>query len=258
MNRKNRTASLAESTLKLRKLIIDNPEMEQDELMKAMKTNSQASLYSLLLGLSDDREICANGEFLVLKAGKRLTINDIDVFFSQNPTRGKNTPSLTERLLYLYWCLHKAIPEGGLTFEAIKKIYSELFMDSVGQVPKEDALKRMIYRDMKEFERLRIWIDRSESTKKYCLKDEYLPKLSAESAAAVYVSMLLYRDTLMDQATLCAKEQLEKAFFKKFPERSKLLNERIMYSGIPWPIPGILGTTWASLSGRLPNHLELK
>jgi hypothetical protein len=51
------------------------------------------------------------------------------------------------------------------------------------------------------------------------------------SAAAVYASMLLYRDTLLDEATLGAKEEIEKAFFKGFPERSKVLKERIYVLG---------------------------
>ncbi len=258
MIKRNRTASMAESAIRLRNYIVENPDLDQDELMKATKINSQASLYSLLLGLNNDVQICPNGEFLVLKDGKRLINDDIDDFFRHNPTRGKNAPSLAERLLYLYWCLHKAIPEGGLTFEAIKRIYSELFMDSAGQVPKDNTLKRMIYRDMQEFERLKIWIDRSEATKKYSLRDEYLPKLSAESAAAVYVSMLLYRDTLMDQATLCAKEQLEKAFFKKFPERSKLLNERIYVIGDTLANPKAFGDILGKLVRAVAESLRIK
>ncbi|NLW91007.1 MAG: WYL domain-containing protein [Syntrophomonadaceae bacterium] len=231
MATKNRTASMAESTVKLRNFISINPDSPQDELMKSLKIKSNASLYSLLMGLSNDDEVCTEGVFRVLVNGKRLTTSDIDDFFANNPEHEKNHPKLAERLLYVYWCLHKAIPDGGLSFDSIMNIYIELFKANDGQIPKTNTLKRMIYRDMQEFEKLRIWIDRSETTNKYCLRDEYLPKLSAESAVAVYVSMLLYRDTLLDQATLCAKEQLEKAFFRRFPERTKLLNERVHVLG---------------------------
>ncbi|WP_054697736.1 helix-turn-helix transcriptional regulator [Syntrophomonas palmitatica] len=258
MIKRNRTASMAESAIRLRNFIVDNPDLEQDELMQALKIGSQANLYSLLLGLSNDEEICVNGEFLVLNAGQRLTTGDIDDYLNDNPQSEKAAPRLAERLLYLYWCLHKAIPDGGLTFEAIMNIYIELFMDSTGQVPKAGALKRMIYRDMEEFERLKIWIDRSDTTKKYCLRDEYLPKLSAESAAAVYVSMLLYRDTLMDQATLCAKEQLEKAFFKRFPERSKLLKERIYVLGDTLANPKEFGDNLGKLIRAVGESFRIK
>jgi predicted DNA-binding transcriptional regulator YafY len=227
----NRTVAMAEITTRLRNYLTAHPDLSQEEVMKAVNIGSEASLYSLLAGLKNDREICKNGEFLIRKDGNLLNTAWIEMFLAQNRTREKDSPKLAERLLYLYWSLHNGIPDGGLSFKAIQDIYLKLFEKSGDHVPADSALRRMIYRDMKAFEKLGIWIDRSEVSKKYCLRDEYLPKLTSESAAAVYVSMLLYRGTLLDEATLGAKEQLEKSFFKNFPERTRVLKDRIYVLG---------------------------
>ena len=232
MVKKNRTAAMAESTIKLRNYIVENSDSSQEDIMNALKINKEAALYSLLSGLTGDQDLCVNGEFLVKKEGQRLSIDEVEEYLANNPARGKDGPKQAERLLYLYYSLHRAIPYAGLTFEAIKNIYTQLYMDTCGNIPKDDALKRMIYRDMEELETLRIGIDRSETgKKKYCLTDDYLPSLTSESAAAVYVSMLLYRDTLLDEATLSAKAEIEKSFFRGFPERLNLLKERIYVLG---------------------------
>lgn len=232
MLKKNRTTITAENAVKLRKFIADHPDSEQQDLMKALKINSKANLYSLLEGFSDDPEVCIKGEFLIREGGQRLTLQWVEEFLSNNPSREKDGPKPAERLLYLYCCLHNAIPDGGLSFNTITAVYTNLFEETGGPLPKKDALKRMIFRDLAEFEKLQIGIERPETgSKKYCLKDRYLPKLTPESAAAVYVSMLLYRDTLLNEATLGAKEQIEKAFFKSIPERSQILKERIYVLG---------------------------
>lgn len=254
---RNRTATMAGNTIRLRKYILENVDLDQEQLMEEINMG-KASLYSLLSGLSNDSEICVNGEFLVQKDGQRLTLSEIMDFLRDNPARQKDAPKLAERLLYLYWCLHNAIPDGGMTFDAIMNVYTELYMDGGGRVPKADTLRRMIYRDMQEFEKLRIWIDRSENTKKYCLRDKYLPKLSPDNAAAVYVSMLLYQDTLLDQATLGAKEQIEKAFFKDFPERSRLLNERIYVLGDTLSNPQEFGNVLGKLIRAVGDCLRIK
>src|SRR5665647_1280713 len=110
---------MAESAIRLRNLIAKNPDSSQEELMKAVKIRSEASLYSLLSGLGDEQELCVNGEFLIQKDGKRLTIDALEEFLSNNPAKEKDGPKLAERLLYLYCSLHNAGPYGGLTFEAV-------------------------------------------------------------------------------------------------------------------------------------------
>ena len=227
----NRTAYTVQLTSRLRDYVLENPDSAQEEVMQAVGIGSIASLYSILAGLNDDRQICNNGEFGICKHGKRLLLDDIEMYLEQKHDRAKNAPKLAERLLYLYWSLHNSIPDGGLSMKAIEKVYLDLFDKSCDHNPAEGALKRMIYRDLESFGNLGIWVERSESSKKYCLRDEYLPKLSSESAAAVYVSMLLYRGTLLDEATLGAKEQFEKSFFKNFPERSRILKDRIYVIG---------------------------
>jgi len=259
MAQKNRTAAMAESTIRLRNYIAENPDLSQEDVVKALKYKSLASLYSLLSGLSDDKTICVNKQFLIQKDGKRLTIDVIEEFLSNHPAKEKDGPKLAERLLYLYCCLHNASPDGGLTFDAIKNIYMKLFMDSGGPLPNLAAMKRMIYRDIQEFEKLHIGIERPETGgKRYCLQDKYLPKLTPESAAAVYASMLLYRDTLLDDATLGAKVEIEKAFFKGFPERSKVLKERIYVLGDTLANPHEVGNIIGKLIRSVAESFRVK
>jgi predicted DNA-binding transcriptional regulator YafY len=250
---------MAQSTIKLRNFIAENPDLPQENVIKALKYKSLASLYSLLSGLGDDKMLCVNGLFLITKDGKRLTKDAIEEFLSNNPAREKEGPKPAERLLYLYCSLHSASPYGGLTFDAIKNIYIQLFKDTGVHISKEVTLKRMIYRDINEFEKLHIAIDRPETgSKMYCLQDKYLPKLTIDSAAAIYVSMLLYRDTLLDEATLAAKEELEKAFFKGFPERSKLLQERIHVLGDTLANPEEFGNIFGKLVRSVAESFKVK
>ena len=258
MVKKNRTAAMAENTIKLRNIIIERPNLTQAELMEVVHIGSEASLYSLLSGLSNDREICQNGYFKVHNNGKPLSVDYIEEFLKQNPAPAKLNPKLAERLLYLYNGLHNAIPDGGLTFESIKRNYRELYEKSGVDIPGDSALRRMIYRDMKELGPLGIGIERSDISKKYRLQDAYLPKLTSESAAAVYVSMLLYRDTLLDEATIGAKEQIEKAFFKGFPERSKLMKERVYVLGDTLANPHEFGNIIGKLIRAVGESFRIK
>ncbi|MDD3268322.1 MAG: WYL domain-containing protein [Syntrophomonadaceae bacterium] len=259
MFKKNRTAAMAESTIRLRNYMMENPDLPQEDVMEALKIGKEASLYSLLSGLGDDPEMCINGEFLLRQGGKRLTKDEVEEFLTNSLPQGKDGPKLAERLLYLYWCLHKAIPYGGLTFKAIQEIYIKLYMDSGNYIPKVAALKRMIYRDMEELEKSGIAIDRSETgRKKYRLTEDYLPSLTAESAAAVYASMLLYRNTLLDEATLGAKEEIEKSFFNGFPERSKVLKERIYVLGDTLANPQEFGNLIGKLIGAVGECFRIK
>lgn len=248
MARKNRTGATAELTIRLRNFILNNPNSTQEEVMTRLKIGSPVGLYSLLLGLADDAQLCVEGQFSIHQDGKCLKVSDLEEFLDKNPQSEKTTPGLTERLLYLYYSLHNAIPAGGLSFTDINNIYLELFLSSGDKQPKPASLKRMIYRDLVELEKLHIGIERPETgSKKYCLQDKYLPKLTAEGAAAVYVSMLLYRDTLLDEATLSCKGEIEKAFFKGFPERSHALQERIYVLGDTLAKPADFGNIFGKL-----------
>lgn len=259
MFKKNRTAALAESAIRLRNFMAKNPDLTQEEVMKAVNIGSEASLYSFLSGLGDEQELCVNGEFLIRKDGKRLTIDAIEEFLSNNPAKKKDGPKLAERLLYLYCSLHNAGPYGGLTFEAIQNVYTQLYIDNGGHLPNLAAMRRMIYRDIQEFEKLHIGIERpATGSNRYCLQDKYLPKLTPESAATVYASMLLYRDTLLNEATLGAKEEIEKAFFRGFPERSKVLKERIYVLGDTLANPQEFGNIIGKLIRAVGESFRIK
>ena len=259
MVRGNRTSAMAQSTIRLRNYLIKNPGKTPAAVMKALKIGKEASLYSLLLGLGNDTGICVNGEFPISIRGQRLTLAYLEEYLSHNPTQEKHGPRLVERLLYLYMCLHDATPYGGLSFNAIKDIYLKLLQDSGERMPRLDAVKRMIYRDINEFEKLGIGLLRPETgSKKYCLQDKYLPKLTAESAATVYVSMLLYQDTLLNEATLGAKEEIEKAFFKGFPERTRILKERIYVLGDTLTKPQEFGNILGKLIRAVDESFRIR
>lgn len=141
-------------------------------------------------------------------------------------------PGPSERLLYLYTVLHHAIPDGGLSFNRLRSLYYDLISDYGGTIPSEAALKRMIYRDIASLEEMGIGIDRPVyGSSRYCLTEHYLPKLPAETAATLYTSMLLYRNTLLDQSTEAARREIERAFFRNVPDRSKRLQERVYVLG---------------------------
>ncbi len=260
MAEKKRMASIGKRITQLRNLIAENPDMFQDDVIKALKFNSVSTLYSHLSGLDDDPSLCKNNEFRILnKDGKHLTVDDINEYLSNNPTKENNNPKLVERLLYLYCSLHNAGPDGGLTFDAITNIYTNLYMDNGVDVPGSEALKRMIYRDLQEFEKLHIGIERPETgSRKYCLKDRYLPKLRLESAQAVYASMLLYKNTLLDRSTIVAKEEIEKSFFKDYPDRAKALKERIFVVGDTLSNPEEFGSILDELIRAVGESFKIK
>lgn len=259
MVRKNRTGATAKRITQLRNYIIDNPRPQQDKIMQELNIGTLAGLYSLLLGMSDDAQICTQGRYRVYQGKKALTVDIMEEHLDKNPAEEKTAPGVPERLLYLYCSLHNAIPIGGISFQDIRSNYQELFLNSGGRLPRKAALDRMIYRDLVELEKLHISIDRPESgSRKYRLRDKYLPKLSAEDATAVYVSMLLYRDTLLDDATLSCRDEIEKAFFRGSPELSKILQERIYVLGDKLASPDDLANIFEVLVRAVAESLRMK
>lgn len=256
---KNRAGATAKRITQLRNYILSHLRADQEEVMRELKIGSPAGLYSLLLGMADDAQICTRGKYQVYWGKKPLTAKFMEEYLEKNPAGGKNAPGVPERLLYLYYSLHNAIPTGGLSFKDIRNNYEELFFSSGGKLPKDSSLNRMIYRDLIELEQLHIGIERPESgSRKYCLRDKYLPKLTAEGAAAVYVSMLLYRDTLLDEATFSCRGEIEKAFFKGFPERSKVLQERVYVLGDKLASPADFGNVFGKLVRAVAESLRIK
>ncbi|NLB18544.1 MAG: WYL domain-containing protein, partial [Syntrophomonadaceae bacterium] len=93
---------------------------------------------------------------------------------------------------------------------------------------------------------------------KYCLRDKYLPKLPFEQASSLYVSMLLFEDTILDQVSHSAKEEFEKAFFKDSPGESAKINERIHVVGDTLDNPDEFSGKFTKLVTAVINSYQIE
>jgi len=257
---KTRTTAMTKKSLQVREFIRKHPGSTPQQVMAAVKINSEASLYRILLGLSDDSEICQNGVFPLIKNGQNLTIDDIEDFL-ENGGVAPGRPPLAERLLYLYHFLEQASRDGGIRFEALYQQYRELLEQYSPKLPKEDSIKRSLQRDLNRLETFGIAIDRPSSgsaNKTYRLRQEYLPKLSRESAAVLYVSTLLHRNTLLDDAVRSVRFNMESGFFRDRPERARLLKERLYVLGDTLSSPEQFGQLLGQLIMAVSESYRVK
>lgn len=205
--------------------IAKKPDCEASDLLEELKI-SRRTFYSCLMGLQDEQIICNGEVFRVREEGESLTVTIVESYLHNENKDHK--PKKAERILYLYNLLHRNIPYGGANIDDIIKQYITLLEHSFNEIPKIESVRRMIYRDLDELEKIGIIIERpSTGSPKYCLRDKYLPKLPFEQASSLYVSMLLFEDTILDQMSSSAKEEFEKAFFKNSPDESAKINNRI-------------------------------
>lgn len=255
---KGRMNILIEQVVTLKNYLAKQPDQTEKQLIEALGLK-KTTLYRLLSSLASDPVICVDGKFPVLLRGRQLSLRAVENYLDKLEKDRAEGPKPAERLLYLYINLHNSIPFGGLSMNQIKRGYEELIGKSGGKNPSDVALKRMIYRDLVELEEIGINIQRpSTGSPKYCLAERYLPKLSPDSAAAVYVSMLLYENTLLDKATTCAKNEIEKTFFKNADTKAELLSERIYVIGDTLSHPEEFGDTLGKLVRAVIEGFEQK
>ncbi len=249
---------MIDQVVTLKNYLAEQPGQTEKQLMEALGLK-KTTLYRLLSNLANDPLICVDGKFPVQVRGRQLSLKVIDNYLNDVDKNKAVGPKPAERLLYLYINLHNSIPFGGLSMEAIERGYRELIEQSGGKDPSDAALKRMIYRDLVELEGIGISIKRpSTGSPKYCLTERYLPKLSPDSAATVYVSMLLYENTLLDKATTCAKNEIEKTFFKNAGLEAGLFSERIYVVGDTLSRPEEFGDTLGKLIRAVIEGFEQK
>jgi len=255
---KGRMYVMIDQVVTLKNYLTEQPDQTEKALMEALGFQKN-TLYRLLSNLSNDPMLCIDGKFPLLVRGRRLSLRTVKNYLDKLEKERAEGPKPTERLLYLYINLHNSIPFGGLSMNEIKRGYEELVEKSGGKSPSDVALKRMIFRDLVELERIGINIQRpSTGSSKYCLAERYLPKLSPDSAAAVYVSMLLYENTLLDKATTCAKNEIEKTFFKNANMKAELLSERIYVIGDTLSHPEEFGDTLGKLVRAVAESFKQK
>lgn len=141
-----------------------------------------------------------------------------------------------ERRLYLYHMLQlNTIGGSGLTMEDLASKYQDLYISSGLKPAKTDSIKRMIHRDLEILEEIGIAVGRPTAGTNYCLLSPVLPKISREHAALFYLTTFMYRGTLLDPATKCIKEQLEKVVKRskvidpvKFEKRLKVIGDQLI------------------------------
>lgn len=238
------------------KCIEQHPDSEVEDLLEILHM-SRRPFYDYLLGLADQETTCDEGLFRVRENGRRLTIKEVENYL--NNVRDDNKPKRAERTLYLYNLLHRNIPYGGVTFDEILKQYITLLEHSSRDIPKIDSIRRMVYRDIDELEKIGIIIDRpATGSTKYCLRDKYLPKLPFEQASSLYVSMLLFEDTILDQVSNSAKEEFEKAFFKNSPGESAKISDRIHVVGDTLVNPAEIGDKFSKLVTAVINSYRIE
>lgn len=255
---KGRMYVMIDQVVTLKNYLTEQPDQTEKALMEALGFQKN-TLYRLLSNLSNDPMICIDGKFPLLVRGRQLSLRTVKNYLDKLEKERVEGPKPAERLLYLYINLHNSIPFGGLSMNEIKRGYEELVEKSGGKSPSDVALKRMIFRDLVELERIGINIQRpSTGSSKYCLAERYLPKLSPDSAAAVYVSMLLYENTLLDKATTCAKNEIEKTFFKNANMKAELLSERIYVIGDTLSHPEEFGDTLGKLVRAVAESFKQK
>ncbi len=248
---RNRTAAMTERAMNLHDYLLTHPGGSQQDLMEELKIKDQAALYRLLLGFANNPSICQNGEFNLKANGESIRVKDIEEYL-KHAGNESGTP-IPERLLYLYNHLYEAIPYGGVSGPDLLKRYIELLEQSGAPIPKESSIRRNMLRDLERLEQYGIQIERPDTgSKKYCLKQAFLPKLSPDSAAVLYVSTLLHRDTLLASAIDKVRDKMESNYYKGMLERARLLRERIYVLGDtlanPEQFESLLGSIFRAVS----------
>ncbi len=257
MPKLSRTAVTANKAVKLKDYILTHPDSDINEVLKALQIKNEASLLRLLLGMGEDESVCSGGAFNINRDGKKITIQEVAVLLENTP-EDINGPSAAERLIYLYDALNNSSPSGGITFQRLMSNYMELIKQSGAPMPKKESIRRSIHRDLEKLETYGIVIERpSTGSKKYRLADEYLPKLSPEAASGVYVSMLLYRNTLLNEATSSAREELEKSIFRE-SSQPQILKDRIYILGDTLAEPERFGNILGKLISSIQGSYRIK
>lgn len=252
--RENRVKQIATQAVQIYRYLQDHPLMEAEDIAEGLHI-SRAELYRQLMGLQDDPRIYRRGRYMVLDKGRRLKKAEVEEYLEGIGSRKSGPPPL-ERILYLYHKLFISTGNGGMDMMEIKSLYREL-MDDYGVTPSEAALKRMIYRDLKELNEMGIALQRPYAGQpRYALMNMFLPRLKREQAILMYLSTLLFPDTLMDEAASCVRQQMEKASLNRMASEARSLKKLVCVVGDTLVNPESFGGCLEQLiSGMLNRQL---
>lgn len=112
-------------------------------------------------------------------------------------------------------------------------LYCHIIRESGEEPAADDSLRRMIYRDIKELEKIHIAVTRPSNGERYALMNTHLPKMNKEHSMMMYVSTLLFKDTRLDEATTCVREQMEKVCYNHVASQASSLQNKIRVVGTP-------------------------
>lgn len=224
----NRVGKIAADTARVREKIINHPGIQLDSMIEQLGL-PRSTVLSVLDGLADDQEVCQHGKYRVKVGRNTLTVQGLREMMQSMQGSRTGIPGQAERLIYLYNHLHNALPDGGLTMKQLKYYYEDLFVRSESEITSQSALERMIYRDLRALDEMGIVIERSTGGNlppKYRLRMAYLPKLVPENATAVYIGLMLFKGTVLNEPVNQAQQQLRKAFFNRPVSEIERLSQR--------------------------------
>lgn len=250
--RQPRVNQIASQAIHIYRHLHDHPLTEIDELIGLLRI-TRTELYKQLWGLRDDPQICRRGRFQVLDNGRRLRRDEVESYLDEREPRKSGPPPL-ERILYLYHQLFMSTGSGGMDMEEIKAMYNDLIAD-YGLSSSEAALRRMIFRDLRLLEEMGIALQRpSSSQPRYALMNLFLPRLKREEAMMMYLSTLLFPDTLMDESASCVRRQMEKASLHRMTAEARILKERVCVIGDALVNPDAFGGCLEQIITGLINN----
>lgn len=234
------------NTERVRKCVKDNPGVDVNTLAGKLKMGL-GTLYPILDALSLDPDVCDGQRFMVTRKGVPVTVSEVEAELGQK--RAKKNFSPIVRVIFLFLSLFDAIEEGGLTLDQIRHRY-ESFLNTEKS---EDALKRMIYRDINTLSQSlqddygNILLRPEGDNRKYRLNMDYIPRLVPESAAAVYLGMSLLNGTVMDEPITVAQREIGKAYLKKQGKNNAIFRQRFYFVKDTLAEPRKAGSTFRTL-----------
>ncbi len=235
-NQQSRIMYVASQAVAVHQYLIARERVDEEVALAELGI-SRSDLYRQLHNLKDRPEICKKGRFNVFRNDKRLTDKQLDEAINSGNRHSKG-PHPIERVLYLYQYLQNHTHSGGVDLTDLMSLYRHVIWESEGQPAADDALKRMIYRDIKELEKIHIPITRPANGQRYALINTFLPKMKQEHNILMYVSTLLFKDTLLDESTSCVRDQMEKVCHSHLARNTANLQKRVRVVGDTLINPG--------------------
>lgn len=250
-----RIMSLANQAVAVYQYVSSRDSVPEETALAELKI-SRKILYRHLLNMQNQPEICQKGRFKIILNGRPLTLKQVNQAREGNQrSRG---PQPLERVLYLYQYLQNHTHSGGVDLADLMSLYRHIIRESGEEPAADDAVRRMIYRDIKLLERIHIPVTRPSNGERYALMNTHLPKMNKEHSMLMYVSTLLFKDTLLDEATTCVRAQMEKVCYNQVVSQARSLQSKIRVVGDTLIDPGSFCGCLETIITGLADHKALQ